>query len=165
MIHSSDRSLERARVEGHFTSSALLVDPNAQAFMLLMHPKVGRWLQFGGHIEPGDTSFVAAALRECREESGYFDIALSATPLAIDRHEVSCAGGMSVHWDVQFLAIVDSGAPRSTTEDLHTRWFSFGEDVAGVTPVVDGSVQRLLEAAQRRGYPHFGEMPMGNIHS
>ena len=154
LIQVGEHSLERARAQGHFTASALLVDPTARLVMLLMHPKVGRWLQFGGHIEPGDDSFVAAALRECTEESGYDSTQITGPPLAIDRHLVRCAGGISVHWDVQFLATVDRSSPRFTTEDLQTRWFAFGHEVAGVTPGLDVSVQRLISAAERRCYPH-----------
>lgn len=172
MIRTGDFALERARVQGHFTSSALLVDPQTQSVMLLMHPKVGRWLQFGGHIESVDTSFAAAASRECREESGYSDIELSSVPVAIDRHQVSCAGGVSTHWDVQYLATVDSSSHRSSAENLQTEWFRLGASaeeteaaVAGVTPELDVSVRRLIKAAWSQLFPHLGPGSMGTIHS
>lgn len=175
LIHTEPDALDRSRVAGHFTASALLVDPKAHKVMLLMHPKVGRWLQFGGHIEPDDESFAAAALRECQEESGYSDIHISTVPLAIDRHEVRCGGGLSTHWDVQFLATVDHVSARSTTENLQTEWFGFGADgcgaegfgadVNGVTPELDLSVRRLMQAAWNTCYPQLEPQSMGTIHS
>lgn len=146
LISDEQDSLTRDRVAGHFTASALLVDPHAGQVMLLMHPKVGRWLQYGGHIEPGDSSFAQAALRECREESGYHSIEVLPVPAALDRHSVPCAGAVSVHWDVQFLAIVDQGSERTILEDLQTRWFDL-LSVTDVIPELDPSVQRLIRAA------------------
>lgn len=164
LIGTETDALDRSRVAGHFTSSALLVDPQATSVMLLMHPKVGRWLQFGGHIESVDESFAAAALRECQEESGYHEIHISAAPVAIDRHEVKCAGGTSIHWDVQFLAKVDRASPRSNTENLRSEWFGFGADVNGVTPELDVSVRRLMVKAWNECYPHGRPQSMGSIH-
>jgi ADP-ribose pyrophosphatase YjhB (NUDIX family) len=146
LITDEPESLARARVAGHFTASALLVDPRAGEVQLLMHPKVGRWLQFGGHIELTDESFANAALRECREESGYWEIEVLPIPAALDRHAVPCAGGQSVHWDVQFLAVVDNRSERTVTEDLSTRWWDLSS-VTQVIPDLDPSVQRLISAA------------------
>ncbi len=36
-----------------------------------LHPRVGRWLQLGGHCEESDADIAAAALREATEESGH----------------------------------------------------------------------------------------------
>ena len=38
--------------------------------LLTLHPRLGRWVQLGGHCEDGDADIAAAALREAREESG-----------------------------------------------------------------------------------------------
>ena len=152
LIDQEPQSLERGRREGHFTASALLCDPNARQIMLLMHPKVGRWLQFGGHIELADTSFAAAALRESQEESGYRGIRLAGSPVAIDRHDVPCAGGPSIHWDIQYLATVDQRSSNLPTEDLRVQWFNI-DTVADVIPELDPSVSVLIEAARAIFYP------------
>lgn len=147
-----DDSLRREHREGHFTASAILIDPNAEMVMLVDHPKVKRWLQMGGHIEQGDASFHGAALRELREESGYRDISVITTPLRLDRHTVPCAGGMSVHWDVQFLALTDGEGPRKVTESAPATWFDL-DRVLEEIPDLDSSVQSLLRAAQLFLYP------------
>lgn len=154
LIEQESQSLERGRREGHFTASALLCDPDARQVMLLMHPKVGRWLQFGGHIESADTSFAQAALRESQEESGYQGIRLIGPPVALDRHDVPCAGSPSIHWDIQYLATVDQRSAIRPTEDLRVQWFDV-DTVVDVIPELDPSVSVLIEAAKTNFYPQM----------
>src|SRR5262249_36281979 len=58
---------------GHLTCSACVLDASATRVLLLHHARLGRWLQPGGHAEPGDASPLAGALRELREEAGLAD--------------------------------------------------------------------------------------------
>lgn len=55
---------------GHFTASAFVLSPDGQHLALIFHPRLKRWLQPGGHLEPGDASPLAACLREIAEETG-----------------------------------------------------------------------------------------------
>ena len=149
LIAADHSALARERMQGHFTASALLVDPIRAQVMLVMHPRVKRWLQMGGHIESTDRSFRAAALRECQEESGFAQIDVGEFPVQLDRHEVVCKSPSgevihSVHWDVQFLALVDSGQVREITEDAETRWWGVQESIPGL----DRSVELLIGAAR-----------------
>jgi 8-oxo-dGTP pyrophosphatase MutT (NUDIX family) len=133
---------------GHITASALVMDESATSVLLTLHPKVGRWLQLGGHIESTDASVRAAALRETVEESGLPESAMSigVEPLCLDRHPVPCGPGpMSEHLDVQFLVTVPHLLPpvRSNESD-DLRWFSLDELPNGL----DESVLRLIRAAQ-----------------
>jgi len=146
----------RARPDGvwrschpaHITASALVMDAEGGRVLLTLHPKVGRWLQLGGHCEPEDTDLAAAALREATEESGIPDLELFAVagapaPVKLDRHAVRCAGRdqpENTHLDVQYLVTAPAGAVESISEEsLDLRWFGFDE----LPELTDQSVRDL----------------------
>lgn len=125
----------RSCVPGHLTASALVLDPSRQAVLLTLHPRVGRWLQLGGHCEPDDESLLAAAQREAREESGIDDLVLDPTPLALDIHPITCSLGVPTrHFDVQYVAVAPPGAePVRSEESLDLRWFDWDDLPADAT--------------------------------
>ncbi|MEV4556093.1 NUDIX hydrolase [Kitasatospora sp. NPDC049285] len=143
----------RACVPAHITASALVIDPSAERVLLTLHPKVGRWLQMGGHCEPGDATLAAAALREAVEESGIAGLELltedgPATPVKLDRHHVRCAGKdrpENIHLDVQYVALAPAGARELISEEsLDLRWFGYRELPADT----DRSVRDLVARAR-----------------
>ena len=115
---------ERSCVPGHLTASALVVDPERSAVLLTLHPRVGSWLQLGGHCED-DASIAAAALREAGEESGIAGLALDPAPIHLAVHPITCSLGLPTrHLDVRFLAVAPAGAvPRISAESLDLEWF------------------------------------------
>lgn len=136
---------------GHITASALVVSQGAEQILLTLHPKVGRWLQLGGHLEAGDASVRDAAIREVIEECGIDAGVISAHPLRLDRHPVPCgrdADGnplASEHLDVQFLVVVPEAIePTISEESDDLSWFPR----LGL-PQVDASVQALVDDARR----------------
>src|ERR1700761_125453 len=58
----------------HVTASAVVVHPPTERVLLRWHPRLGQWLQVGGHGDPGEGDPVAIALREGREETGLADL-------------------------------------------------------------------------------------------
>ena len=127
---------------GHLTASALVMNRQRDRVLLTLHPKVGRWLQLGGHIETGDAGLRSAALREAQEESGIEQIEVSDDPVRLDKHPVRCGAGMSLHLDVQFLGLAADDAQEtisSESEDL--RWFGLDE----LPDDLDPSVRALIE--------------------
>jgi 8-oxo-dGTP pyrophosphatase MutT (NUDIX family) len=135
-------AMSRESRVGHLTSSALVLDEDLSRVLLTLHPKAGRWLQLGGHNEVGDESIRAAAIRETREESGILDVTMSAAPIRLDRHPVRCAGGMSVHWDVEFLALVPSDAQEVISDESDDlRWFALHDLPDGL----DGAVRAMID--------------------
>jgi hypothetical protein len=76
---------QRACVPGHITASALVLDHTGTETLLTLHPRLGRWVQLGGHCEDGDADIAAAALREAGEESGIDGLTIGAMPAAPSR--------------------------------------------------------------------------------
>ncbi|MFB6894474.1 NUDIX hydrolase [Kitasatospora sp. NPDC056327] len=145
--------LFRSCLPAHITASAVVVDPAAGRVLLTLHPKVGRWLQMGGHCEPGDPGLAAAALREATEESGIPGLALLATdgapaPVRLDRHQVRCTGKdrpESTHLDVQYVAVAPPGARELISEEsLDLRWFGYDR----LPELTDHSVRALVARAR-----------------
>ena len=129
---------------GHLTASALVLNDSRTHTLLTLHPKVGRWLQLGGHCEPGDASLRAAAAREAVEEGGIANVTISADPIQLDRHPVRCAGDMSEHLDVQYLATVPDGSvPVISEESDDLRWFALDD----LPRDLDASMLALVAAA------------------
>lgn len=115
----------RACTPGHVTASALVLDADATHVLLTLHPRVGRWIQLGGHCEPSDDTLVDAALREAREESGLDELTIDPEVLHLDTHPITCSGGVPTHHlDVRFLLRAAPGARivRSDESD-DLRWW------------------------------------------
>jgi coenzyme F420-0:L-glutamate ligase len=138
----------RSCAPGHITASALVLDPSRRFVLLTLHPRVGMWVQVGGHCEPGDHTLLDAAAREAREESGIGALSFDPVPLGLDVHPITCSLGVPTrHFDVRFLAVAPDGAePVRSDESLELRWFPWDALPDGVSP----ELPRLLETARAR---------------
>ena len=95
----------RRSTSGHLTASAVVLDDRRTHTLLTLHPRIGRWVQLGGHMEPDDPSVNAAALREATEESGLSGLRLTAIA-RLHTHPITCSLGVPTrHLDVQFCAV------------------------------------------------------------
>jgi 8-oxo-dGTP pyrophosphatase MutT (NUDIX family) len=134
----------------HFTASALIVHPATRRVLLRWHERHGRWLQVGGHGEPGESDPLAIALREAAEESGLPD--LVPWPDARLRHAVTCqvpAGKgepAHEHADLRFfLATARPGATVREHPGASLRWVTpdMARDLAG-----EGNLRQTLDIAE-----------------
>jgi 8-oxo-dGTP pyrophosphatase MutT (NUDIX family) len=150
----------RDNPEGHVTGSAVVARPDASAFLLILHRKLGRWLQPGGHTEESDDSVLATALREAREETGLvrFDVPAEDAILDVDVHPIPARGRdpAHFHFDIRYLLVTAEAHDRSTAEDpaRPMRWTTFEDAIASG---VDDSLARALDKAraQLEGRPRI----------
>nr|WP_222853917.1 NUDIX domain-containing protein [Fodinicola acaciae] len=139
-------ALRRSCAAGHLTASAAVFSYDHSKTLLTLHPRVGAWLQLGGHCED-DATLAAAALREATEESGIDGLVLDPAPVQLDAHAVTCSLGVPTrHLDVQFVAVAPAGAEAVRShESLDLRWWP-----VDALPGDDASVRTLVTAALAR---------------
>ena len=116
----------RSCFPAHLTSGTLVLSSTGDEVLLNLHGKARRWFAFGGHLEPGDQTLAAAALREAREESGVHDLELHPEPVHLDEHVVSFCDprGDVHHLDVRFAARAPAGVRHAASEEsLDVRWW------------------------------------------
>jgi 8-oxo-dGTP pyrophosphatase MutT (NUDIX family) len=144
LLAARDDATVRACPPGHVTAGALVVDPGGRV-LLTHHPKFGRWLQLGGHLEPTDPTLADAALREATEESGIDGLTLVPGVLDVDVHPVPCPGPGGAHHDVRYLVLAPADAePRVSEESLDLGWFGL-EELDTLT--TEDSLRRAARAA------------------
>jgi 8-oxo-dGTP pyrophosphatase MutT (NUDIX family) len=134
----------------HFTASALVVHPQTRRVLLRWHAKHQRWLQVGGHGDPGESDPLLIALREAREETGLTD--LVPWPDATLRHVVVCDVPANAvepqheHADLRFLLATntpDAIVPEDDASPL--RWVTIAE---ARSLVGDNNLQHTLDRAE-----------------
>jgi 8-oxo-dGTP pyrophosphatase MutT (NUDIX family) len=139
---------QRSCEPGHITASAVVLDTNESHVLLTLHPRVGAWLQLGGHCEPGDATLVGAALREAAEESGIDGLTIESTPIHLDDHPITCSLGVPTrHFDVRFLVHAPLGAqPIRSHESIDLQWWPV--DALPPDPTGSTGLPEMLAAAR-----------------
>ena len=100
----------RTTLPSHVTASAVVLDERSTTVLLHLHRRLDRWLQPGGHVEPGEHPD-DAAVRETVEETGVAVAHPPAGPLVVHLDEHPGPDG-HVHLDVRYLLLADRSASR-----------------------------------------------------
>jgi 8-oxo-dGTP pyrophosphatase MutT (NUDIX family) len=139
-------SCARACEPGHITASAAVLDASGAQVLLTLHPRLGRWVQLGGHCEPDDADINAAALREATEESGVPGLTMGGLA-AIHVHPLTCSLGLPTrHLDLQFVAHAPADAAIAISdESLDLRWWP----VDDLPPGTDFALAHLVRRARQ----------------
>lgn len=153
---------ERACVPGHITASAIVFDAAGEHVLLTLHPRVGKWVQLGGHCEAGDAGIAGAALREATEESGLSGLTLSPGPVQLHTHPITCSLGQPTrHLDVRYAAVApatdDGSLPEAVCSDesMDLEWWP----VDALPEGVDAESVPALISAGRKALRDAGLLP------
>lgn len=149
---SLSEPFSRKQWPAHFTGSAVVVDPAGTRVCMLLHGKLKRWLQPGGHVEPVDGGELEqAALREAREETG-LDVSLhphAARPFDVDAHVIPAKGEEPehTHLDVRYALVAANpdALKHDPNESGGAKWLSFDE---ALKLADEPALKRLLEKAR-----------------
>lgn len=145
-LATHENAFQRGCLAGHITGSALIVDPSTTMTLLVHHRKLDKWLQPGGHCEPGETA-LQAAVREAIEETGALVTPVAADSiLDIDIHTIPerADSPEHLHYDVRFLLVAPIGQATTSEESHAVAWVSFDE-AKRRNP--EGSISRMLAKA------------------
>ncbi|TCJ99665.1 NUDIX hydrolase [Nocardia alba] len=134
-LGAAPRGCLREFAPGHITASAIVLSHDRRDILLTLHPRVGRWIQLGGHCEPEDKTVQDAALREATEESGIPDLLLTSGLYGAQAHPITCSLGVPTrHLDLLFEIVAPPGAvPIRSAESTDLRWWP----IDGLPPGAD----------------------------
>jgi 8-oxo-dGTP pyrophosphatase MutT (NUDIX family) len=137
-----DRPFDRTADPTHVTASAIAVGD--RGVVLHRHRRLLRWMQPGGHLDPGENPALAA-IRECVEETGLAVSHPVSGPMMIhvDVHE---AAERHVHLDLRFLVWAPDEQPApGPGESQDVAWFTWEDAVA----IADDALVGALRSARR----------------
>lgn len=98
---------------GHITCSAWVVDPSLSRTILVLHRRLGRWIQPGGHIEPFETPFEGAR-REALEETGLHELFPAGESLfhvSVHPFPEGKDGPAHLHYDLSYFFFAPEAGP------------------------------------------------------
>lgn len=115
---------------GHFTASSFVLSPDRRSVLLILHGKLHRWLQPGGHIDPEDADVLAAARREVAEEVGLRDLEqVGAGLFDVDVHVIPARKQEPAHehHDLRFLFQAHSLDAVAGSDAQAAKWIALDE--------------------------------------
>ena len=126
----------------HLTASAIVVGD--RGVVLHLHRRLHKWLQPGGHLEPGEPP-ERAVIRECVEETGLRVAHPSGGPCLV-HVDVHRAARGHVHLDLRYLVTAPDDDPAPAPgESQDVAWFSWAE----AERLADDALAGALQSARR----------------
>ena len=138
--------LTRHARPSHVTASAIVLSPDARSTCLVLHRRIGRWVQPGGHLSAEDATIGLAAAREVEEETGLTGELLPDV-VVLSRHFAPCAPDVDWHLDVQFALIAEPARPVVSAESEDVRWWDVDDLPVELAPGVAQTVARAVTLA------------------
>jgi 8-oxo-dGTP pyrophosphatase MutT (NUDIX family) len=148
MLASSAAPFSRRQFNpGHITCSGLVLSPNQDGILLVLHRRLQRWLLPGGHVEPEDAAIGDAGRREVVEETGAI-LRADASPLLIgvDVHGIPPRHDepFHLHHDLMFRFQAASDGFQTSEEVREVAWCA----IAGFDRYqLPGSIRRAYARA------------------
>ena len=128
-ITENNDALHRTCVEGHLTGSAMIIESSYERVLVMLHKKLGIWLQPGGHAD-GEGYLSNVAFREAFEETGINNLALWTTAIDCDVHKIPEFGDEKehFHFDLTYLLLAPEKAViKRNHESTDMRWVTLEE--------------------------------------
>lgn len=143
----------RQQWPAHFTGSAVVVSPDGGRVCLLLHAKLNRWLQPGGHADLADEGRMErTALREAREETG-LQVLLwpgAPAPFDLDVHVIPARkeDPEHRHLDVRYLVQAENpeALAHDPTESHGAQWLGWDEAIGRAD---EAPLRRMLAKARK----------------
>lgn len=142
----------------HVTGSALVLHLESWRVLLRWHTRLGRWLQVGGHADPGERDPCLVARREAEEESGLDDLVPVGAPgpmqIAVVGVPAGRDGPAHRHADIRYL-LATARPEHAAAEDPGSplRWVPLAE---AQREVEERNLQVLLDRAGAVLRAHHG---------
>ncbi len=150
------RPFDRRTDPTHVTASAFVVGP--RGVILHRHRRLHRWLQPGGHIEPGELP-TEAAVRECTEETGLPVIHPPTGPHLI-HVDVHAAAEGHVHLDLRYLLWAPDRDPcPGPDESQEVAWFTWEAAAEIADDALAGGLASARRLAGAWAYPPGPQAP------
>lgn len=135
----------------HVTGSAVVV--GARGTVLHIHKRLHKWLQPGGHVNPGEAPWQAAR-REGHEETGLV-LRHPGEGARLIHVDVHAAAGGHEHLDLRYLLVAEDAEPRpGAGESPHVRWFSWDEAAAEADLALQGALAAARLQPEAAGAQH-----------
>ncbi|MES2796930.1 MAG: NUDIX hydrolase [Bacteroidota bacterium] len=148
-VVSEPDCFKRELIKGHITGSAMIVNQALTKTVLVLHAKINKWLQPGGHAD-GETDILMVAMKEAKEETGLNNLQIVSEILDIDVHTISARKLVPahLHYDIRFLIIADENEPfQISDESTDIQWISLDEVPQYNS---ENSLLRMVEKVQNK---------------